>query len=342
MRLRWRPPDAEFEVIPAENLVPILPEGKTPAFRLHGAATPKPTGQPGVTSEPTTPPPAPTVEAATSLSPLVIWGGEGSGDGQFDRPRGVAIGPQGWVYVADAGNGRVQCFESDGTFIRSWSDGAEPFVEPFDIAIDRAGRVYVLDAGRQAIARFSSDGEFQIELNDLGLVGPRGMGLDEDGVIYVTDTGGSRVLKVSPEGEVLAVLAPSGSEKGQVRQPTDVAVDQMGRVYIVDLLNARIQVLDAGGNYLTEWPIGGANTTDSPHVDIDSKGHVLLTDSEKHRVLVFDDEGNLLGAWGDRGAAPGQFLKTLGIGAGPGDLVAVSDVYNHRVQVFSIAGIVEE
>jgi len=342
MHLKWRLPDGQFEAIPAENLVPILPEGDVPAFTLHGAPSSKQTGQPDVTSEPTTPPPAPAVEGASSLPPLAVWGGEGSGDGQFDRPRGIAIGPQGWVYVADAGNGRVQCFESDGTFVRSWSDGAEPFVEPFDIAIDRAGRVYVLDAGRQAISRFSSDGEFQIEFKDLGLVGPRGMGLDEDGVIYVTDTGGSRVLKVSPEGEVLAVLAQSGSEKAQVRQPTDVAVDQIGRVYIVDLLNARIQVLDTEGDYLTEWSIEGANTTDSPHVDIDSKGHLLLTDPEKHQVLVFDAQGNLLGAWGDRGEAPGQFLKTLGIGAGPGDLVAVSDVYNHRVQVFSIAGIVEE
>lgn len=116
----------------------------------------------------------------------------------------------------------------------------------------------------------------------------------------------------------------------------------MGRVYIVDLLNARIQVLDAGGNYLTEWPIGGANTTNSPHVDIDSKGRVLLTDPEKHKVLVFDDQGNLLGVWGGKGELPGQFHKPLGIGAGPDGLVAVSDAYNHRVQVFSIAGIVEE
>jgi DNA-binding beta-propeller fold protein YncE len=246
------------------------------------------------------------------------------------------------MYVADAGNARVQCFESDGAFVREWSDGAEPLVEPFDIAVDAAGRVFVLDVGRQSIIRYSAEGDFQQEIGSgLGLYGPRGLGLDAEGNIYVADTGGQRVVKLSSDGQLLKVLAQGGDGVGQVNQPTDVAVDQLGRVYVVEPMLNRLQVLDAAGGFLGSWAISGANTTDGPHLDVDSDGRILVTDPEAHVVVAFDASGAVLGRWGGEGVAPGQFRKTLGIGVGPDGLVAVSDVYNHRVQVFSIAGMNE-
>jgi len=333
MEFWWVSPGGPKELVPASYLLP-------PGVSLDMLPEPPqaPAAPPPVSSD------LPVAEAGplAGVTPLAAWGVEGAGEGEFRSPRGVAMGPQGWVYVADAGNGRVQCFDSDGTFIRSWSDGAEPLVEPFDIAVDSAGRVYVLDVGRQAIARYSGDGEFQVEFGaGLGFYGPRGLGLDADGNIYVADTGGSRVVKLSPDGQMLAVLAPRGQGKGQVDQPTDVAVDQLGRVYITDLLNTRLQVLDASGDYLGEWPIGGANTTDSPHLDIDAEGRILLTDPEAHIVIAYDTQGNVLGQWGGEGVAPGQFRKPLGIGVGPGGLVAVSDLNNYRVQIFSIDSMAE-
>src|SRR5262245_17891847 len=49
------------------------------------------------------------------------FGTHGTGDGQFDSPRDVAIGPNGNIYVADAGNNRVQAFTSTGSFL--WQQG---------------------------------------------------------------------------------------------------------------------------------------------------------------------------------------------------------------------------
>ena len=51
------------------------------------------------------------------------WGSLGAGDSQFNNPLGIAVGPSGDVYVADADNNRIQQFSSTGTLIRKWGKG---------------------------------------------------------------------------------------------------------------------------------------------------------------------------------------------------------------------------
>ena len=334
MELYWTPPNGAQQLVPTQYL---LPPGSTQVVTPPLPAPAQPAATPAAPAQPGQAAPAPKLPPLANIRFVAAFGREGAGQGQMRQPRGVAIGPNGLIYVADAGNKRVQVFKADGSFVRAWNKGADLFGEPFDIAIDKSGRVYVLDVSRQTISRFSPDGEFQAEFGaDMGMYGPRGLGIGPDGALYVADTGSSRILKLSPDGAQLGVPVQGGKGKGQVQQPTDVAVDAEGRLYIVDLLNGRLQVLDAAGRFVTEWRINGANTTDSPHVDITPGGRLLLTDPEAHKVLVYDGQGNPLGEWGGEGSDQGQFRKTLGIGAGPGGLVAVSDVYNSRVQLFNI------
>ena len=78
-------------------------------------------------------------------------GSYGTGDGQFDALAGVAIDSLGFVYVVDAGNNRVQKFDSDGNFITKWgSHGTGPgeFENPVAIDIDSLNRIYVTNNNR--------------------------------------------------------------------------------------------------------------------------------------------------------------------------------------------------
>jgi len=71
----------------------------------------------------------------------------GSGNGQFDNPRGVAVDSLGNIYVADSGNSRIQKFDSSGNFITKWSSdgiqGLDSRGSPTGVAVDSSGNVYV-------------------------------------------------------------------------------------------------------------------------------------------------------------------------------------------------------
>ena len=90
---------------------------------------------------------------------LLQWGSLGTGNGQFDGPRGVAVHGAGNVYVADLGNHRVEKFDGSGTFLTSWGSfgsGNGQFDSPTGVAVDGAGNVYVADNGHHRIEKFSA------------------------------------------------------------------------------------------------------------------------------------------------------------------------------------------
>ena len=76
------------------------------------------------------------------------WGSQGTANGQFHNPAGVAVSGAGEVYVTDYNNNRVQVFRADGTFVRTWGSlgtANGQFNYPVGVAVSGAGEVYVAD-----------------------------------------------------------------------------------------------------------------------------------------------------------------------------------------------------
>jgi DNA-binding beta-propeller fold protein YncE len=112
--------------------------------------------------------------------------------GTFDRPSGVAVAPNGDVYVTDGEgrNDRVVRFAADGSYVTEWgTSGTGPgqFDNPHDIALDARGRVFVADRGNGRIQLFDPSGTFVEGWTQFGR--PSGIFINRrTGVLYATDS----------------------------------------------------------------------------------------------------------------------------------------------------------
>jgi DNA-binding beta-propeller fold protein YncE len=146
----------------------------------------------------------------TKLDPegrfLRCWGGEGTEPGQFQRPRALALGPDGLLYVADACNHRIQVFTRDGELMRCWgTSGGEPgqFLYPYDLAFNKAGVLYVVEYGNNRVQKFTPAGESlgcwggPGRAPGPGLYNPWALAIDSKGRVHVLDTENHRVQRIA-------------------------------------------------------------------------------------------------------------------------------------------------
>jgi DNA-binding beta-propeller fold protein YncE len=244
---------------------------------------------------------------------LETWGSKGSGEGEFDFScagegyGGVAFDAAGNIYVADAGNGRIQKFAPDRAFLTSWRSEAGPAVDdtflatgrgnkgvanpltlcPAAVALDRQGRVYVSERATKTIVVFDSDGRPLASVTTSSMQ-PEGLALDSDGNIWVADNY-NHVRKFSPDGALLASWDSTGSAAGELNVPMGLAVDAQNRVFVADQGN-RVQVFAPDGAFLGSWGSTGSGAgefIDPVGLALDGAGHIYVIEHSGHRVQKF-------------------------------------------------------
>jgi uncharacterized protein (TIGR03663 family) len=277
-----------------------------------------------------------------------------AGTGELNAPRGLAIGPDGSLYVADSNNARVVKYDSQGSFVTQWGsrtpDGQTPpapgtFNEPWGIAVDGAGNVFVADTWNHRVQKFDREGKFLLEWGTAGqasegkdrLWGPRGIAVSPDGGVYLTDTGNKRVLAFSQDGKFLAEFGTQG--EGRLDEPVGIAVGSDGRVYVADTWNRRVAVFTGAGQFLTSWPVQGwasDSIEDKPYLALDAQGRVYLSDPEGYRVIALSPEGKPLVVFGQYGPEENAFGLPIGVGADPAGVIWVADAGNNRLVKYDV------
>jgi DNA-binding beta-propeller fold protein YncE len=124
-------------------------------------------------------------------------GKRGSGPGEFNLPRDVAIGKDGRLYVVDGGNFRVVVFDRNGRYLHSFGSIGKQygqFARPKEIASDAEGNVYVVDTAFGNFQIFNADGELLLFVGDRSerdapgkYMLPSGIAIDLDGRVYLVD-----------------------------------------------------------------------------------------------------------------------------------------------------------
>ncbi len=276
------------------------------------------------------------------------WGATGAGPGEFNEPMGIAVDPEGNIYIADAQNSRIQKFDAEKNYILEWGkpgSGEGEFSKPVDVAIDGESNVYVSDYDLDRIQKFSPEGSF---LGQWGRSGGRpgefnvaaGIHIDiERDVIYIADFYNKRVEKFSLDGKFISQLGTTGRIfSGALHYPTDTFVDEQGYVYVADAYNNRIQKFDPQGNHIAKWgslfglgiPGRWSGWFKVPSgVTVDPEKRIYVADSANNRVVALSHEGDFLAEWKMKGDNP--LFSPTRIAAGLNGVVYAVDTAGNRI-----------
>lgn len=314
-------------------------------------------------------------------------------DAQLRLPRAVAIDGSGTVYIADSGNNRLRLVDPEGTISLLAGTGVgggagfdgtngpavdAPMANPLGLALLPDGSLLVSEFGNQKVRRieldefrfirdfvgrgvsaFGGDGGSALEAN---LTSPAGITVDSLGNTFIAERFNFRVRRVDPNGIISTVAGSFDTGFGgdgfeatvaRLNEPTGVAIDAVGNIYIADLRNNRIRRVGADGLINTiagtgENGFGGdggpavfAQLSTPIDVAIDAANRLYVSDSGNNRLRVIDLNTGVIqsvagsGSTGSNGSQGTALTFSLddpsGLAVAPDSTVLIADAGNDRI-----------
>ena len=243
---------------------------------------------------------------------LQVWGNFGDSTtsetpgGTFNQPWGIAIDHNGFIYVADTWNHRIQKFTEDGKFVKMWG--------------------------------YFGQGE-----SPTAFWGPRDIAIDNQNRLFISDTGNKRIVVFDSEGNYLSSFGQAGMQPGEFDEPVGLAFAPNGQLYVADTWNQRVQVFSIDENlnfsFVTSWDIYGwygQSLDNKPYIAIDQNNHVFVTDPEAYRILEFTGEGNFIRYFGEFSQGADGFNLPTSIAIDQNGGLWISDTGNSRIMHFTL------
>jgi DNA-binding beta-propeller fold protein YncE len=246
----------------------------------------------------------------------LVFQTSGNEEHALQAPQGIAIAPNGNLYVANALTDTVEIFSPDGEWIDSIGEtGTGP------------GQFQFHQPGGES------------ELGDVGF--------DADGNLYVFDTMNHRIQKFAPDHTFLLEWGRLGAENGEFDEVTGAVDPRAGLVYVTDLGN-RVQVFDLDGNFLDKWGSTGSGPSKfrkPTNVAVDSQGNVYIAEEDGRRVQKFDPYGSFLDSTGSSGTMAGDFGQIFAIAVDANDYLYVAGYTDNTIQILapdgSLVGVID-
>ena len=248
------------------------------------------------------------LDPATATTPpfanlALRFGGEGSGPGQFLDPRRIAADPDMNIFIADFNSGRIQKFDSAGTFLQMWmvEPGSNQTSFISDMAVDYNGRLYVARSGDILVFEGKKQKPSAVFEGDFPETYYNALAVDPANNLYslADSLSGEDMIKLNQDGqEVLRIIDFIYAVDHNTPPQNDViAADVLGNTYFVSVFNPQVFKYDSFGQYADRFGSPGREPGQLDHpsmLAIDGQGRIYILDSGS--IQIFDKNGSFLQA----------------------------------------------
>ena len=258
---------------------------------------------------------------------------------QLNLPSGVAVDDKGNIYISDRSNNRVRVVDNKGTITTFAGNGGDGYSgdsgpatkaqlsKPFGLALDKKGNLYIADRENNRVRKVNPQGIITTVAGDGGfffmgdngpsyrasIAGPTGVVVDKNGILYIADRNNNRIRSVDTQGMIRTVAGTGqqdyNGESEMARDtnlylPFGVALDQDGKILIIDRSHYRIRRMDprrgsietVAGNGVKMFAGDGGPATGAklsfPHgIAVDKKGNVIFSDKGHYRIRRVSPDG---------------------------------------------------
>ena len=250
---------------------------------------------------------------------------------------GVDFNSHGQMIVSGWGENKVFIINENKL---GKSIGEHQIIQPADIAVD--DHDYINVSSKHKLQKFTSSGElkecagsYQASSDDGEFNDPRGITI-YDNRVYVCDRNNHRIQVFDLDLKYVDSIGSYGNRKGEIDAPYDVKFDKAGNVYIVELGNRRVQVMETDGQFRTfgQKRVGNIGLPTGLHVDKD-KNIVYISDFADDRIVVYTTSGVFVTTLGSHGQRVGQLHSPYCMTSHKGKLY-VCDSGNNGVQTFDL------
>ena len=272
--------------------------------------------------------------------PVLSFGQQGSSDGMFSYPWGIAVNERNEIAVTDRGNNRIQVFNSNGTHLRSFGrkgDQQGELNRPTGIAFHK-DNIVVVDNGNHRVQLFSGQGEY---LGQFGsregnlhhqLKHPHGLSIDSNGNIIVADSRNQLIKIFTNGGQFLRKIGIKGSFTYPLH-----CVQLNGHFVVSDSNEHCIKVFNMEGEYLHQFGKKGDGNSELERpncLSVDKVGNLIVCDGGTNSIQVFESNGKFVTQFGRKGIRAGEFKVPVSTAILSDGRIVVSDLNNHRIQIF--------
>ena len=266
---------------------------------------------------------------------LAEFGTNGSGEGEFTTPFGVTTDANGLIYVADGGsNQRIQVFNPDFSFRLTFNT---PGVEAIkDIEVLTNGNILVAYQNTYFIGIYSPTGVLIKQV--WGFLHPSYLTKDASDNFYVSDYSLKAIIKYTSDGDKVSEFSNSGLVPGKLTNPTDIAYDSAGNLYIMEngAYHGQVEKYTNDGRTHLGTIIHDGQLSIASYSILIRDDVLYITSADA--IQVFGIDGTYIRTIGSHGTGDGQFTEVFGVAIDAQGNIYGADLFGSRIEKFDSDG----